>query len=386
VDDRHEARRTLIVVATATSTLPIAVRRARPDDRDAVLAFATTTWDGWDYIPEAWPHWIDAPDAVLLVATAQEDDRPIALTRVALLSPTEGWLEGIRVTPAVRGRGVATNLQVAELAWARAHDLRVLRYATGDANEGSLKLGAHGGFRRLRDRRTYGNAELEAAADAVKTGAPDTDAGPTRPDPTTEAERRRALLATLAAEGLLLPPNAPGAEIEVAWHVVAADPNFSAGDRLYELRPWALQELTAERFGAHARAGEVLMARGGEAVAILPHVGSRYSEDRHPHLAMLAGEGRAALTLLLAAQAAAQGVAGGEPVTARLPDPDPPMLADPAVAAAWREAGIAPHEWSLSLLARPLPQDEPLPLAEPPGALELRDPPRRVAIAPGVGA
>lgn len=359
-------------MATATSALPIAVRRARPDDRDAVLAFATTTWDGWDYIPEAWPHWIDAPDAVLLVATAQGDDRPIALTRVALLSPTEGWLEGIRVDPAVRGRGVATNLQVAELTWARAHDLRVLRYATGHANEGSLKLGAHGGFRRLRDRRTYGDAALEAAAHAAET----------RPDPATESERRTAMLSALAAQGLLLPQNAPGAEIEAAWRVVANDPNFAAGDRLYELRPWALQELTAERFGAHARAGEVLRSPDGDAVAILPHVGSRYSEDRHPHLAVLAGEGRAALTLLLAAQAAA----GSEAVTARLPDPEPPMLAEPAVAAAWRAAGIAPHEWALALMARPLPADEPLPSAEPRGALELRDPPRRVATAPGVRA
>jgi GNAT superfamily N-acetyltransferase len=382
VDGGHEARRTLIAVATATSTLPIAVRRARPDDRDAVLAFASTTWDGWDYIPEAWPHWVGAPDGVLLVATEQADDRPIALTRVALLAPGEGWLEGIRVDPAVRGRGVATNLQVAELAWAQAHDVRVLRYATGHANEGSLKLGAHGGFTRLRDRRTYGDAALEAAADAARTAMAGPDAAETRPNPATEAERRTAMLAALAADGLVLAAGAPGAEIEAAWRVIANDPNFSAGDRLYELRPWSLQELTEERFGAHARAGEVLLARNGRAVAILPHVGSRYSEDRRPHLAVLAGHGHAALMLLLAAQAAAQ----GEPVTTRLPDPAPPMQADPVVAAAWSAAGILPHEWSLSLMSRPLPAGEPLPPGEPPGALELRDPPRRVAWSPEIGA
>ena len=105
------------------TNLPIAVRRAQPADKEAVLSFATQTWDGWDYIPEVWDDWLVATDGVLLVATSQADDRPIALTRLAVLSDEEGWLEGIRVDPAVRGRGVATNLQIAELAWAHAHDL-----------------------------------------------------------------------------------------------------------------------------------------------------------------------------------------------------------------------------------------------------------------------
>ena len=37
--------------------------------RHLVLAFATQTWDGWDYIPHAWPVWLAANDGVLLVAT-----------------------------------------------------------------------------------------------------------------------------------------------------------------------------------------------------------------------------------------------------------------------------------------------------------------------------
>ena len=359
-------------MAAATSILPIAVRRARPDDREAVLAFASTTWDGWDYIPDAWPHWIDAPDAVLLVATRQDDDTPIALTRLAMLAPDEGWLEGIRVDPSVRGRGVATNLQVAELAWARAHDLRVVRYATGHGNEASLKLGALGGFERLRDRRTYGRKELEEATEAEATAS----------DPVVEADRRGGLLAALATDGYALDANAPGVEIEAAWRIVDTDPTFAAGDRLYELRAWALQELTAERFGAHARAGEVLVSPDRRTVAILPRLGRRFAEDRRPHLAVLVGEGHAALELLLAAERRAP----GQPVTVRLPDPAPALLADTAVGAAWIAAGITSHRGTLALMGRSLPAGEPLPEATPIGALELRDPPRRVAHAPEVGA
>ena len=348
--------------------LPIAVRRARPEDRDAVLAFASTTWDGWDYVPDAWPHWIAAPDGVLLVATAQGDDRPIAITRLALLAADEGWLEGIRVDSAVRGRGVATNLQVAQLAWARAHGLRVLRYATGPGNEGSLKLGAHHGFVRLADRRTWGRPELEEAAEADRVA----------PDPTTEADRRRELLAALAADGLALAADALETAIGAAWRCVDTDTTFESGGRLYEHRSWSLQRLTHERFAAHVRRGEVLAAPGASAVAILPHV-AHFSEDLRPHLAVLAGGGRAALGLLLAVERRA-----GGPVTVRLPDPAPPLLSDPGVAAAWHQAWIRPHDWSLVIMERPLPGDEPLPVAEPPGALELRDPPRRIAAPPEI--
>jgi GNAT superfamily N-acetyltransferase len=371
VDSGHEARRTLTGVATTHATLPISVRRARPDDRDAVLRFASTTWAGWDYIPQAWPHWISADDGVLLVATAQDDDRPVALTRVALLSDTEGWLEGIRVDPGVRGRGVASNLQVAELTWARAHGLRVLRYATGRENEGSLKLGAHGGFGRLSDRRTYGRPKLEEA----------TQEAAHKPDIAREAQGRHLLLTALAAEGLVMPAGTPGLEIEAAWGIVERDATFVAGDRLYELRQWALQELTAERFGAHVRAGEVLLDPNRRAVAILPRMGRRYAEDLRPQLCVLAGDGSAALELLLQVERLAQGL----PVTVRLADPDPPLLRDAGVAGAWAAAGIEPHRGALVIMARDLPIEEPPPAAEPPDALEFRDTPRRVAHPPEIG-
>jgi hypothetical protein len=49
--------------------LPIVVRRAVPGDGDAVLSFTRGTFDGWDYVPLVWAHWLVASDGVLLVAT-----------------------------------------------------------------------------------------------------------------------------------------------------------------------------------------------------------------------------------------------------------------------------------------------------------------------------
>ncbi|HVQ23123.1 MAG TPA: GNAT family N-acetyltransferase [Candidatus Saccharimonadia bacterium] len=338
------------------TNLPIAVRRAQASDKDVVLSFATRTWDGWDYIPEVWDDWLVATDGVLLVATAQADDRPIALTRLAMLSDDEGWLEGIRVDPAVRGRGVATNLQIAELSWARAHHLRVLRYMTGQGNEGSLKLGAHHGFAVVGDRRFHGRPTDDAAGPGDRT----------------------SVLDALQAAGVLLPADSDDADIEGAWSIVDEDATFRAGGRLYEIRPWALQWLDRERFAAHVRAGEVLFDPAPAAVAIMPHI-EALAEDDHPHLALLAGDGLGALRLMLAAETAA-----GQPIGVRMIDPAP-MFEDAAIVEAWHDAGLKARDWAIHVLERQLPPGEPLPSPEPDGALVLRDPPGRTAVPPHVG-
>ena len=63
-----------------------------------------------------------------------------------------------------------------------------------------------------------------------------------------------------------------------------------------------------------------------------------------------------------------------------------PMFDDPVVAEAWAAAGLGPREWANHLLERRLLPDEPLPPAEPEGALVLRDAPARVAVPRVIGA
>ena len=55
---------------------PLVVRLARDDDRDAVMAFATNTWNDWDYVPRAWPRWLEAKDGVMLVGVVGGGRRP----------------------------------------------------------------------------------------------------------------------------------------------------------------------------------------------------------------------------------------------------------------------------------------------------------------------
>ena len=318
--------------------LPIRVRRARPADTRAVLDFTRATWDGWDYLPSVWQAWLEAPDGVLLVALPDaphqldlfgrplSPDRPIGVARVAMLSEREAWLEGLRVDPGVRTRGVARLLHGAALAWARAQGARWVRYATGEDNEGSHRLGAHHGFRLLRPWRSYqppseddsddadgivedgeqtiydvaadddqfadladepaGEVPEDVEARATGIELPETElaghgriAGEGAEPPLPEAARPGAPAATpadarrrLHRAGLALDPHSPPAVADAWWERLAADGTFRAGDRLCEARSWAFQELTRERFEAYVRAGEVLVS--GEAPPAMPGSGA----------------------------------------------------------------------------------------------------------------
>jgi GNAT superfamily N-acetyltransferase len=355
------------------AALPIGVRRARPDDREAVVAFSSETFGGWDYVPKAWPAWVDARDGVLLVATPQrpgrgqgafpdadgrplDPERPVAIARVALLSAQEAWLEGLRVDPSVRGRSVATTLQVAELRWAKAHGVRVARYFTGEQNEGSHRLGARHGFRRLSDWRSYGPRHDEGEAD--------------RDD---RRQTRERLVERLVSARLAVSPADTG-EVERWWARVDSDRTFAAGNRLYEWRVWALQELTRERFAAHVRSGHVVTSgnadSGGEWALAIVSVAD-LGVDRL-HLALLVGDGRAAFELAGQAQDVA-----GEPIRFRLPDPDAPLLRglrDDASATRFPAHGSALH-----VFERPLLDADPLPEPDAPHLLVYEEQPRPIA-------
>ena len=347
---------------------PLVVRRARAADEDAVLGFASGTWDGWDYIPHAWPVWLDAKDGVLLVACRPDDDRPIAVSRVALVSPTEAWLEGIRVDPAVRGMDVATDMQVAELHWAAAQGANVVRYATSARNEASHRLGARHGFELLFSYRGYWWTDDPS------------DAGrdPSAFDPAVRAaatEARRSLLAGMAAAGMVASPG----DTAVLWHRLHADATFACGHRLYEPRPWAMGELTGAAFACHVERGEVLVAgaRAGAsdtdwALAILLRE-QQAGEDSSLRLAIVAGAPRRVVELAEAARAIS-----GQTLKFRVPEDSPLRTGGHDLLAA---AGYRTSDWTLSMLGRPIDRTHPIPEVDT-ATLTLADAPASVIRPP----
>jgi GNAT superfamily N-acetyltransferase len=410
-----------------SAALPIAVRRARGSDAEAILSFTRTTWDGWDYIPFTWPSWLAATDGVLLVATPRapapgapqeldrfgrilSPDRPVAMTRMVMLSADEAWLEGLRVDPGVRNRRVGSLIHLASMEWARAHGARIVRYATGERNEGSHRIGEGFGFRVVGGFRSF-----EAADEADEEGLDGADpvtfaavgggdltdeafdrsgAGPEAPPdqpgreddrpplpPAGDVARAHARVRTaLGQTGMLLPPGADhAATVASWWDRIAADPTFRASRGLYERRAWAFQALTRDRLGEHIRAGEVLVREDGDGwgIAIIP-VNPGFPFEQHPHASLVAGDAAICLSMARATQEALDG-----PIRLRFPDPDPPMLAD--ARETFAAAGFLPADDAMHVLERPLSGDEDI--AGPgEGRLPMyEEEPRQVAVPRSVG-
>jgi len=354
----------------AESPLRIRVRRATEQDTAAVVAFTGTTWDGWDYLPDVWASWLEARDGAVFAAEVapSEDDaaavrgglgRPIAVGRLVLLSPGEAWMEGLRVDPAVRGRGVATAFQVAELTWAQAQGAVVVRYATGETNEASLRLAARHGFAPAGRWR------------ALRPHSPDgSSAGMTSPE--AEAGDRATILKRLSAAGV---GARDGPDVRARWECLAGDATFVRGEGLYEWRGWAWQVLTRQRLERHLERGELLEAQeqGRWALGLL----ARERVSGETRLALLGGDAGPARRLVDEVTRAA----GRRPII-RLPDGSP--LLD-ALGPALERAGWRIGEHVLVLMARPLGDEagRPLPLPdEGRGQVEFAEDPRPLGLLP----
>jgi GNAT superfamily N-acetyltransferase len=355
---------------------PLVVRRAREEDRESVLRFASETWHGWDYVPNAWPVWLSASDGAFLVGTVGEPGaadaagepldtgQVVAITRVALAAPKEAWLEGIRVDPRVRGMGVAADLQIAELQWVAAQNASVVRYATGANNEGSHRLGAKDGINLLVVFRSlWWTEDPEADEDELSAFDADVRAAVTA--------KREMVLGELARRGSIAHP----ADADVLWRLVLEDPSFQAGLRLYEPRAWAMNELTHDAFVRHLERGEVVVSGipandspEGWALAIVPSV-QLPSEDSALRAALLVGGVEPAIQLLETVRSVA-----GETLRLRLAEAGP-LFADNLDR--FGAAGYRSPKWAMHILARRMDDGVPIPAPDP-GRVVLADQPDRL--------
>lgn len=207
--------------------MKLEIRRAQAEDREAVLAFCAHTWEDGDYIDQVWEDWLsDEADPLLVGLLA---GRPVALEKIRLTSPDQVWLEGMRVDPDHRGRGIATSLFHHALDWARSHGARVARLATGSDNEAVHRMVAEVGLRRVYSSPYY--------------VAEEPSEGP--------VPERLGLLAE-----------------EETWSSLQRWGGLARSHGLY-MDEWAWLPLTPERLQGHLSAGQVWGVRRGVELAAL---------------------------------------------------------------------------------------------------------------------
>jgi len=207
------------------------IRPARASDKEAVLAFCAHTFHWGDYLPFVWDEWLADETGPLLVATF--NDVPVGVAKVTLLTPTEAWLEGLRVHEQYRRRGLAWQFLIHCLDAARQRGALVARLATGSKNLAVRKTTERAGMRHVA-------AAIPLEAEAVPS-----------------AEGSTSLTCLTLHEWLPI-----SVRILNGTTLAKMGGLYGAG--------WVWQALTATKLRAHLERGQLLALReeSGEIVAV----------------------------------------------------------------------------------------------------------------------
>jgi GNAT superfamily N-acetyltransferase len=109
----------------------VVCRPALPKDTADVMALTREIWNGNDYIPYVWAEWLADPEGLL--AVAEYGGRVVGLAHLSSKGSGEWWLQGLRVHPALQGRGIASRLHGYILDTWQRNPGKVLRLATSSA-------------------------------------------------------------------------------------------------------------------------------------------------------------------------------------------------------------------------------------------------------------
>jgi GNAT superfamily N-acetyltransferase len=136
----------------------ITLRPAHPHDKAALTALAAKIWEGEDYLHHNFDKWVAQERGRLIVADARETQ--VGCNKLTAFRPGEWWMEGLRVDPDWRGKGVARLLheniiRIADEIAAAERLTGQLRLATDIENRAVHKLALDTGFSHTNSHLLY---------------------------------------------------------------------------------------------------------------------------------------------------------------------------------------------------------------------------------------
>ncbi len=136
-------------------------RPVRPEDKERIIAFTFNTWgdNGDDYIKDVFDDW--RADLRGEFTAAVVEGTVVGIAKLTDMGDDEWWFEGLRIDPAYRRLGIATEFNRYHVALAKRLGGKIVRYMTGSGNAGSQAIGARAGFQHIL---TY-TAHLAEASD-----------------------------------------------------------------------------------------------------------------------------------------------------------------------------------------------------------------------------
>ncbi len=114
-------------------------------DKPRVLEISAQIWEGEDYVPAVIDYWL--ADQAGEFTVAEYNGEVMGFAKFTLLTPQDGWMEGIRVDPKARNLGIGKLLTLYFLDKAKALKLRSLRLSTHVDNRESIHIIEKFGFK-----------------------------------------------------------------------------------------------------------------------------------------------------------------------------------------------------------------------------------------------
>jgi GNAT superfamily N-acetyltransferase len=218
-------------------TSNLRLRDAVASDKGPILEFCHQTWDWGDYIEVVWDEWFNDPRGGLRVGTV--GGKPVGVNKLTMLTPQEGWMEGMRLHPDYRGRGYAYQFMADMAQLAEAKGAAVVRLATASSNVPIQKVAMRLGLRKVAAFTPYNVEGLSLAALQAEG----------------EVELSEAVRGRLGQFYIL-----ESADAAAVWQHIERSP-LRAVARLYA-NGWAWSELTNAKLLKHLRGQQVVVRLG----------------------------------------------------------------------------------------------------------------------------
>ena len=158
------------------------IRSAAKVDKEGALKFCIDTFEWGDYIDKVWDLWYSDQEAGLLLVAEEEEEKynlhnkkqsstvVIALSHVSLCPNNKNkvWLEGIRVHPNYRRRGVATQLLNRMISYGQEQGAKEAYAMVAENNIASQLMMESNGFAVISKWSYYSIDKIPKKVDKVK--------------------------------------------------------------------------------------------------------------------------------------------------------------------------------------------------------------------------